>query len=121
MNEWTTTAMKDKMTTSEVVASMAQMLNGLSAMGADTHQMVKEFSKLKGIPLSCDITMVMHLKMAKGAPAMPASVPSTFDMSMNSVVQSISESAVDASMFKIPAGYTKSKRAGMPGMGAGKG
>jgi len=120
MDQWTTTAMRDKVSAKETMAAMAEMLQGLAALGADTKQLVKEFSKMKGVPLNSDIVMKMKMKRATTATTPPGNPPSGFTMNINSRVQSISEAPVSADLFKIPAGYTKTDSV-FPHRGMGSG
>lgn len=121
MNQWTTSTMRDKISAKETMAALGQMLQGLAAMGADTKQLVKEFSKMKGVPLNSDIVMKMKMTPSKTATTPPAGTPMAFTMNITSRVQSISEAPVSADIFNIPPGYTKTKNV-IPGrrMGAGR-
>ncbi len=107
MDQWTTTAMKDKITAKQTMAAMGQMLQGLAAMGADTKKLIKEFSKLKGVPLNSDIVMKMKMTPSKAAGTPHAGGPMDFTMNITSRVQSISEAPVSADLFNIPADYKK--------------
>ena len=124
MNQWTTSAMKDKISAKETMAAMGQLLQGLAAMGADTKQLVREFSKMKGVPLNSDIVMKMKMTPSKTAPTPPAGTPMGFTMNITSRVQSISEAPVSADIFNIPADYKKTDNViphGGMRVGAGRG
>jgi len=114
MEQWTTMGLKTPYTPSQTMGAMSQMLKGLSMLG-DTHQLVKEMSKMRGLPLNNTMTMVMTMKPGKGAPTHPAGSPMTFNMNMKTVVQSITEGPLSDTLFKIPAGYKKSTKPMMPG------
>jgi hypothetical protein len=117
MNQWMTTAMKQKVTPADTMNAMGEMISGLGSMGADQTAMKKEFAKLRGVPLDMDVTIKGEMKWAKDAPQMP-DMPKGFNMNVVSKVQSISEAPLSMNLFKIPAGYKK-RTPGMRSRGMG--
>ncbi len=120
MNQWMTTAMKDKLTPSDTMEAMGQMLSGLGSMGVDTAKLKKEFAKVKGVPLDMDVTIKGEMKWSKDAPNMGDAAPKGFNMTVTSQVKSVSEAPLSADLFKIPAGYKK-RTPGMRGRGMNSG
>jgi len=120
MEQWTTTALKDHYSPQMMMQNAGQMLKQLSMMG-DTSSMMKEFAKMKGFPLDNNMTMKMTMKPAKGSPQ-AGQAPMSFDMTMQTNVDSISEAPLNGSLFVIPAGYKKSsKTVNMGNLGRGRG
>jgi len=67
------------------------------------------------------MTMKMTMKPAKGSPQ-AGQAPMSFDMTMQTNVDSISEAPLNGSLFVIPAGYKKSsKTVNMGNLGRGRG
>jgi hypothetical protein len=119
MNQWMTTATKDKLKASDTMDAMGEMISGLGSMGADENALRKEFSKLRGLPLDMDVTIKGDMKWSKDAPqGMTAQLPKGFNMKVVSTVQSISEAPLSMDLFKIPAGYKKTNVV-RPGRGMG--
>jgi hypothetical protein len=117
MDQWTTTAIKEHYSVKDMMQTSAQILKALTMMG-DASTLTREFSKMKGYPLTNNTTLTIAMTPSKTAKQPPAGTPMTFTTTIKSEVKSISEAPLKADLFKIPAGYKKTtKPAKMPSMG----
>ena len=110
---WTTTALHEHYSSEEMMGAYTQFFQGLSMFGGNNKKVLDEFTKIKGFPLSIDMTMKMNIKLNKGTPV-PTGMPNGITMTMKNDVKTIQETTLDASLFQIPAGYTKTKNAQIP-------
>jgi hypothetical protein len=118
LEQWATTEVPAALSPSQMMGVMGNMFQGISGMGGmDT--VVKEMAKIKGFPLDNKTTMAMTFAMPPGQQR-PQGLPAGFTFSFQNQVLSLKQGPVDPGLFKVPAGYKKSKAPMTPKMGGGR-
>lgn len=109
MDQWTTTATKSSITAGQLTGALDQMLRNFGNLSS-LKQLTGEMNKIKGLPLSSDISVDMTVTMPNGQ-------TQNMTMKMTNEALQLTEAPLDAALFAIPKGYKKSVKPPRPVMG----
>ncbi|MEA2553797.1 MAG: hypothetical protein QOJ65_1973 [Fimbriimonadaceae bacterium] len=117
MDQWATTAVKANVSPDQAAGMLGQVLRGFTAIGG-VGDLKREMGKIRGLPLDNQTKVTISMVPLKGKA--PAGAGASQTMSVEIATQSVSEAPINPSVFKVPAGYTKTAKPmlrGRPGPG----